>query len=362
MPFREMKWMNLLQPRTVVFAIWQIFQLWGFGMSLKIRRKWLDDPRTHFLEIPERPINVSLYIITSASSEQRFGQLMESWGNIMLNHRRVELYFMALEGNRFPHLKSRSLIPGPELARFQRKVLSNSSGPLWKQRMFALKDLIIFHHCFNETRADFCIRITDDVYLNLRAFSGLLKWLGQVERPHETSVVIGDCVELIRRGVMKYWIQGGSGYVLSRYAVSRFLKIGKKWVSRIPKKDAEDVWFAKMAWRKLGISPVDFTSPFFNGHFLTAARFASWNWSDPRYFRQCPSVFRKNCVCGNYLAPYSSVVFHHSMGHFMNQYKWEKWIESVPKDAIIYNNGLHGAFCKARKGPFIWRTRKRENC
>jgi hypothetical protein len=206
-------------------------------------------------------------------------------------------------------------------------------------------------HCFFESGAPFCIRVTDDIHLNLEALPGFLKWLSMAGDPYAKSIVVGNCVE--RQGRKRWYLQGGSGYALSHYAASKFLELGEKWVIDIG--SAEDFYFAQTLAREMGMSGPQCTSPFFNGHFRPENEWRAWNWSDPKILPACPKFTKPSPVCGSYIVPYHNVVFHHSMRYFMNHFEWDKWMKSAPRDAMLYtgDSSNDASFCRARPGTAI---------
>jgi hypothetical protein len=201
------------------------------------------------------------------------------------------------------------------------------------QYRLAVKDLIFAHHCYHESMADWCVRLTDDVYMHKSSLQKFLDWLAKRGDPKLQVMAFGNCLDYpFWRAKQGWFLQGGSGWVLSRIAAGRFLEFGEKWVLGMD--IWEDFYFAE-ALTRLGLTAQDCDCPFFLGRFMRERKWRLWNWSDPRVVSKCPDIVTPS-ICGSRLFPYRDVVFHHAVEFPMTQRSWNEWMAAVPHDAMCY--------------------------
>jgi hypothetical protein len=155
----------------------------------------------------------------------------------------------------------------------------------------------------------------------------------------------GCCIN--RAENSSWWLQGGSGWAISRHATEEFLKFGADWAMNATLQ--EDVYFSE-ALVRLGLDSEQVNSPYFSGHFLWPSEFEKWDWENERIYRLCPEKIERQDVCNHKLVPYRSVVFHHSARLYMGHKDWDEWLAKVPDDAMIWYDNRTFRICRRRFG------------
>jgi hypothetical protein len=269
-------------------------------------------------------LSLAFYIVTCKSSEHRLSPLIDSWGHYLESQPRVQLFFLSIESSEFGWLANRSVPMLPKFTSFEDRM--PGFGYYQIQARMTVKDAIFIDHCFRESKAQWCFRFTDDVFLNMPAFPDFLRWLEAIGNPNTDVMVIGNCVG-------GWYLQGGSGYGFSRAAAETFLGFVDDWLSNM---HYEEDYYIGDAARRMGRSSAQCNSPFFSGHFLTEETWRNWNWSDPACFQKCPATLEPEPHCNHSIVPYHKGFIHHAMGWFMSQREWQKWMNDAPVNSMIW--------------------------
>jgi hypothetical protein len=280
---------------------------------------------------------------------------MAGWGNFWRAQPGFELYFLSIESEALETFRNLSVCLQPPYDEIlKRKTESEATQkiladvPSFMLHLdLAGKDVAFAHHCWTESKADWCIRVTDDVFMNRRALPKFLAWLQGIPHPRSEPYAFGNCLDVMpSRWKFGWYLQGGTGYLFSRYAAKLFVESADDWIMTLL--EGEDYQIVR-ALVKMGLKPEVCNSGFFSGHFMRQARWMRWNWASRRSFGQCP---RENelpfGVCRHQIVPYRDVLFHHSLGQFMSQRNWADWLASVPENAMIYYRGIGLRICQNR--------------
>jgi hypothetical protein len=219
-------------------------------------------------------------------------------------------------------------------------------------RWLSLKILLFAHHCYHHSRADWCIRITDDVYMNRKGLPKFYKWLKTLGNPRTDSRAFGNCLTYyvhpnLTNVFTGWYLQGGSGYGFSRHATEEFLRFGEEWVLNTYQGD--DIYLS-YAIIRMGLNGTHLACPFFAGHFIKPQMWDQWKdrWVRVLGRRPCPEFISKASECGPMFGQYRYVVFHHSLGDFMTQENWDRWMSNVPEDAMFWFWRKQINICKNR--------------
>jgi hypothetical protein len=300
-------------------------------------------------------VKIACYIVTSNCSIRRLVKLMFGWGYFWQSQPNFELYFLSIESDKLRSLKEFSVsIPPPYDEVLRRKSESEKSRRILADRpSFKLhldlvgKDVAFAHHCCHVARADWCVRVTDDVFMNRRALPKFLNWLQGIPAPRSVPYVFGNCLEVLQsRWKIGWYLQGGSGYLFSRSAAKHFMDLAGPWTTGLF--EGEDYQIVR-ALVKMNIRPEICNSGFFSGHFMRERHWYKWDWSSRLYFGKCPREDEiSHGLCRHKIVPYHDVLFHHALGQFMSQRQWARWFAAVPENAMVYYHGIALRICKNR--------------
>lgn len=161
-----------------------------------------------------------------------------------------------------------------------------------------MKRLSVAEYFIKHTNDDFVFITCDDVFLDT---DKLNDWAFKLNMLYGTNstIVLGDCIYQKRKDYL--FLQGGSGYLLSRKAAEKFLEFGKYWVST--SETADDVEFSRFI-DHIGLPFRKTASPYMFGHPIS-----DFNISR---LKKCPpnSAWNKECDVG--LFPLSEVLIIHN--------------------------------------------------
>lgn len=136
------------------------------------------------------------------------------------------------------------------------------------------------------TKADFFINPTDDVFVDTSRIDKLAYILGKKYNTENDSVLLGDCI------IGGYMIQGGSGYIMSRKMARKFVKYSKKWLNE--SKGPDDVEIRRfLSYVKKTAS--DTSSPYLSGRGFIGLESTNF---DASKLSICPKYFDKTCNIG----------------------------------------------------------------
>jgi hypothetical protein len=203
----------------------------------------------------------------------------------------------------------------------------------WK---FVLADFIFIDYCAQGS-AEWCLRATDDVFLNMRAFPGFERYLAGFENPRNKTYVFGNCQEPGGRSkgltYHKWFLQGGTGFIFSKFAAERFMEFGEEWAKGV--NTYEDVYMTG-GLKRLGLTSFDCSSPFLVGHGWARRAWNGWEWKRPS-FMPCGQGWKKTGTqCGNGLMRMKDIAFYHSLDKGWTHAMWRDLLDTVPDNAMMY--------------------------
>jgi hypothetical protein len=261
--------------------------------------------------------------------------MMTYWGNRIREHPAVsDFLFASIEDPAFSHLPSAVVFPHYAKLLLHLRYFTPDNPAV----RLLIKDIFAMEYCVRNTIADWCFRLMDDLYINEAAFSDFLGWLTARQNPRSTAYVIGNCVMNPSIG---FYLQGGSGYALSRFAAQRLVDVYEEWLINV---DTLEDFYITSFIKSLGIQSQDCDCPYFSGHFLNHFQWRHWQWRR-KSIRKCPETIRKERFCAHRLVPVKKLVFIHSLKHFMSHEYWAKWMENVPDDVMIHYVDSGISFC-----------------
>lgn len=151
------------------------------------------------------------------------------------------------------------------------------------------KRITMANYFLTETNADFFVNPTDDVLVDPLRINELATILYQKYNTNIDSVFLGNCQYT---GNMMY-LQGGTGYIMSRKMAKDFVKLSKRWL--LIAKASDDLEITKFL-SFLNITPRDGDCPYMCGHSFPDLLSLNFN---PNTLQNCPKNFYEpNCQQG----------------------------------------------------------------
>jgi hypothetical protein len=181
------------------------------------------------------------------------------------------------------------------------------------------------HHCDSDLAAKFFFglrffllnsniawfwRGTDDSIINFAKLPKFVRYLNHLYDPYTQPIILGNCIHSMRVNFSGFegFLQGGSGWVISRRAAELIEPLGREWVPSVH--TADDIMFNKLL-QKLNISLFNATSEFFLGHDIR-------NWpgvTKTQLLVSCEKVMNLSSrICRRFTAPLQDIVFWHEQG------------------------------------------------
>lgn len=187
------------------------------------------------------------------------------------------------------------------------KVPDASLNKLVSKFMFAIQ------YFLTSTRCLWMIRITNDVSININTFPYFIEELRTLPDPVNFITIQGSC--LTKRG--KFYLQGGSGYVLSRKAAEVVLENQDFLYKKAQKIKGDDRVFGGLI-EHLGIPRENTTSRWFVGHQFKGYINSSQAIRSGKEPKVCPEVVTTNNGCRPFLTRIKDIVFWHDRSSTMD--------------------------------------------
>jgi hypothetical protein len=194
-------------------------------------------------------------------------------------------------------------------------------------------------------------RGTDD---SIIIFQNLPKFVALLDRSYDarqTPVVLGHCIDSKDEGVP--FLQGGSGWVISRRAAELMDPLRDEFLRRIDSDD--DVCLTWVLFR-LGLSLMESTSEFFIGHDIKHWH-AGVLWDGQNPLPACRPVVDLAPVrrCRMFLSPLHDLVFWHEQlaQEFDIEGTWGRAQRAValPRNVLFWMQGSDVQLCRANREP-----------
>jgi hypothetical protein len=241
-------------------------------------------------------------ILTYPPSHRLLPNLMGAWGDAFLNS--------TFSGGM--HLVTdapQTVLTSIPTVISQKNLKFNASDRSWgwNQKPMVAKRIRSAEYFYFNTTAPWYILMTDNAFLFLENLREMLADLTRRWRAVEHSVVLGNCMSTSGQT----FLQGGTGWLMSRKAVGNFLQISEKWFESTS--TAEDVHFA-LAVKEMNVSIQEAASPYFLGQYLHIKDFDIMEFFNFERLRKCPNPVQILCrACKPFVAPFRKIVFFHHL-------------------------------------------------
>jgi len=181
-------------------------------------------------------------------------------------------------------------------ARWGSQGLRRQSSDLVTKFFFSLRFFV------TETKDPWFYRCTDDVFVNFEALPEFLRQLDRKYDPLKAFVALGNCIQA--------FVQGGSGWVLSRFAATRFV-LQQDHLLRMTR-NADDLAFTNWL-RMFNVSLLPTNSGAILGRHFIGSDLTALLRRDISGIMTCRPVPRENGRCQTTLVPVRRIVFYHEM-------------------------------------------------
>ena len=180
-------------------------------------------------------------------------------------------------------------------------------------------------------------RLTDDAFVNTRNIEPYIRHLNSLGNPYKEVIAEGQCCG--------FFYQGGSGWVLSRYAAKKWLELftEKKIIHDCLSIRYDDVIFYQSFIPFLGVHHGDFSSPYFHGNEASDTEkefnYTLWKTSIQKgelenKLPECPTIeqisLHQTVKCKHFIESISNIVvlhFHRFPPKYLNMSKFEFAVE-----------------------------------
>jgi hypothetical protein len=201
----------------------------------------------------------------------------------------------------------------------------------------------------SESQADWFWRGTDDTVINFANLPKFVRLLNRRYNPRRDPVVLGHCISY-PSGLS--FIQGGSGWVISRRAAQMLSSMRDSWIAGINTSD--DAAFARLLGQ-IGVSLFNTTSEFFLGHDLDRMHQGVVTHHDmPLPACRDPSGLPQR-MCRQFTAPLSDLVFWHEQLRpnfdIRGTLELAKRVFALPRDVHFWMDGGDVHLCRAGRVP-----------
>lgn len=125
-----------------------------------------------------------------------------------------------------------------------------------------VKRLTGAQYLLNHPEIDWYWSLTDDVSIDMPEVNRMISRIQEKHNPRTEPIILGNCVNKTNSPINKTYLQGGVGYIMSRYAALKFIEFGQEYFkASIPIDDASFRIFID----SLNLTMDDVTIPNFHG-------------------------------------------------------------------------------------------------
>lgn len=198
----------------------------------------------------------------------------------------------------------------------------------------------------NNSKCDWFLRLCDDTFINLKAFSLFFNELNQGTNPLKDKLVQGNCIHKLRRA--NSYPQGGSGMIFSRFSVIELLSNFEHF--------KEICYYIKNDDTSIGIWLYDrnYTFRSMANRYFVGHRFVGFDKiidiiSKNSTIKPCPLKYQYNPnICRSFMTNLKNVVFWHDKARFMYFLPFaKKFIEELPEDLYFYQPDVRPRVCRS---------------
>ena len=280
--------------------------------------------------------NTMLFIAITVQSSDRAKKMFELWGNNYQNSLKKDeqaVYLISSNGNPAPEYPCIGL--PPDYQKMRDRLINENEGDHYDR---TIKRVYSLEYFVKNTTFDWVALITDDVYVNLNNLKEFFDDLKTYGDPRTVPMVFGHCID-----VRWVYLQGGSGYIVSRRAAELFVRFGKEHINA--RFEYDDIYFSRLLF-KVGLNIYETSSDRIIGHdFLGVGTSSVVNkhWNN---FPNCPNHLDwEFCKVGpfklNKLAIIHQKIHNEAIGLGQVIEKNE-----VPDNIYWYQKGLFNYLCK----------------
>jgi hypothetical protein len=285
--------------------------------------------------------------IVTVPHSTRFIDLMQTWGfQFERDPFASGLVFLSTDPKKFPNetnIEYHSIYPDYlQTVPIQDRIYNDRDKFYLNMPMqynIGTKQLEFLKYFLENTSANWFVRITDDVYVNRYRLPEFLRELNEKYNPTTDFYIGGCCLDYVKEPLL----QGGSGFVVSRYAAQLFLAQDLEWLRTMA---YYDDWHFSRAIPMIGLSLHEASSGRFIGH-------PQRKWERLRYFlgslRSCPEL-KALPFCASLLTRVSDTIFFHDDQKHYSEFRWFRYVHTIPDDVYWYQNGVSAALCRKTDG------------
>lgn len=279
-----------------------------------------------------KDLTLFVAICSTNRTIKRVFNLMDVWGDDFTKSKYYGgIIVMGTYLTNVPIIKQHLLFVPPGTLCDEPKINDNLYGKV----SYILAQYFVYacQYFVEHSSASFLVRTMDDTFIHLDNLKYLFEYFEKRNIDGDTPLFIGNCMD------ESNYLQGGSGYLVSRATAKRIAEVGVEWIKTMKEVEDRDIWrLAKMT----GIHSIyDGASPFFIGHLS-------------RNFAKTPFNSYKKCVSNDSITmnhcrfEYMSlkkIVFWHDDYHVLKHKTFKKFIDKIPETLSYYPNGDYPVFC-----------------
>ena len=179
---------------------------------------------------------------------------------------------------------------------------------------------------------------TDDIVVDIDNLDKLVSYLDNKYDTNRDLVFEGHCFSKPKYS----YLQGGTGFIMSRAACKKFLEYGKEWITEMDNLD--DISFQKIT-KLFNLHDNQTLNPFMYGHnFQQNMKKGFYNKS---HIDKCPTTLRKHS-CGNMLVPLTYITCLHSSSQYDSYLIMQSIIDANfhQNDLYFYYNSIYIMICR----------------
>jgi hypothetical protein len=185
--------------------------------------------------------------------------------------------------------------------------LAPTLPPRWQFSVDLLaKFFFVLNYSLENTSTRWIYRGSDDCFINFPKLWPFLDRLESRYDPLNEVVFLGNCIPAGRPS--RSFLQGGSGYLLSRFSASRIAPLAAEAFRQL--NETDDILTAWLL-DQVGFGAGNATSPAFCGHFFKFQEYRL-DRGDFRGAPRCPRVmFHDGSSCRPFQSPVNDIIFFH---------------------------------------------------
>jgi len=276
------------------------------------------------------------FIAITIQDSNRANTMFELWGNEYQKWQpSPEQRVFLVSSNGSPNNSLPCLSLPSNYQKMRDSLFVGEYGPHFDRCIKRVYSVDYFVH---NTTADFLALITDDVYVDLENLKEFINDMYSYGDPKTEPMVFGHCID-----VEWVYLQGGSGYILSRRAAELMIRYGYEHMNALFEYD--DIYFTRW-FMKLGISMYETSSDRVIGHDFLGSNVHQIISHDWGRFPTCPETLDSvYCKVGpfriNRLA-----IFHQKSHQSAIDFGRAVGKRDIPNNIYWYQKGLFNYLCK----------------